>query len=844
MLDVTPRATAVPAAADFLAGGGEAGRRMRELEWSGTPLGPPRDWPAPLRTAARIVLASRHPVCVWWGADCALLYNDACQPIVSAVAETALGMPAPTAWLEGPEQITVREERGGRMVECRYALALSPVPGENGALGGVLCTFFDTTPAETERSARPAETLQEVAARAELAATKEELAAQVESLTQLHELAIRLGGMAELPQMLESVLETAVAAQDADYGLVWLHERETGNLVVRASRNFDGEALRYFSRVTPGPAGGAAGNAFASHCRWIIEDVESDPGFEPFRQGARTAGFRAVHSTPIVTSSGELLGVISVHFARKHHPSRRDMQVADVCARHAADAIEGFRRQKALRESEMLYRAIGESINYGVWVCDAAGRNTYASESFLRLTGLTQEECAGFGWGSVLHPDERERTVAQWQEAVRTGGSWDVEHRIRGVDGQWHSVLARGVPVRDEQGAITGWAGINLDIDQLKRVEEELRELDQRKDEFLATLAHELRNPLAPLRNGLEVMKLATSAATIEKARAMMERQLSQMVRLVDDLLDVSRVSRGKIELRRADIDIASVLRNAIETSQPLVAERMHQLVTRLPKERIVVDADLTRLSQVFWNLLNNAAKYTLPGGVIELEVVARDAEVVISIRDNGIGIPPDMQARVFDIFTQVDRSLEKSQGGLGIGLSIAKRLVEMHGGTIAVRSDGRGKGSEFTVRLPARVDAAAAHAEPDPESVRATACHRVLIAEDNADSASTLGILLEAAGNDVRIAHDGKEALGVARAFQPDVVLLDIGMPRMNGYDACREMRSEPWARRAYFVALTGWAQPEDRERAHASGFDCHLVKPVEPADLERMIRELPRRD
>jgi len=266
--------------------------------------------------------------------------------------------------------------------------------------------------------------------------------------------------------------------------------------------------------------------------------------------------------------------------------------------------------------------------------------------------------------------------------------------------------------------------------------------------------------------------------------------------------------------------------------------------VTRLPRDRIVVHADLTRLSQVFWNLLNNAGKYTLPGGTIELEAHAHDGEVAVSIRDNGIGIPKDMQSRVFDIFTQVDRSLEKSQGGLGIGLSIAKRLVEMHGGRITMRSEGHGKGSEFIVRLPARVEPAADRTEAEQDAAAEPARHRVLIAEDNADSASTLGILLEAAGNEVRIAHDGKEALGVARAFKPDVVLLDIGMPRMNGYDACREMRSEPWARRAYFIALTGWAQPEDRDRAHASGFDCHLVKPVEPAALERMIRELPLRD
>jgi PAS domain S-box-containing protein len=679
------------------------------------------------------------------------------------------------------------------------------------------------------------------AAEAELAFTKDQLSLQVESLTKLHQLSMELGGKTELAPALQAILDTAVKGQDADFGIIWLHDGRSGRLVAEVSRGFP-ESL--FSEVVPGPVGGSAGNAFAHRRRWVVSDTESDPAFAPFREAARQAGFRSVHSTPIVTRSGALLGVLSVHYAESRTPLQREMQVADVCARHAADAIEMFRNQNALRESERMYRAIGESMEYGVWTAGPEGGNTFLSESFLKLTGLTQERAHGDGWTAAIHPDDVGPTFAKWQVCLRDGIKWDHEFRVHGVDGQWYSILGRAVPLKNDRGMVTGWAGINLDIARLKRVENELRELDQRKDEFLATLAHELRNPLAPLRNGLEVMRLASgNADMVEKARSMMERQLSQMVRLVDDLLDVSRVSRGKIELRRSDIELGAVLRNAIETSQPLMSERHHQLIARIPPERIVINGDLTRLSQVFWNLLNNAAKYTEKSGRIELTVEALEGKVAVRVKDNGIGIPENMRARVFDIFTQVDHSLEKAQGGLGIGLSIARRLVEMHGGTIEVRSDGPRKGSEFIVTLPARIDAGAAQApsEAEPSSCSVGPRRRILVADDNRDSATTLSIMLEVLGNEVRVAHDGEEAVKLAEEFRPDAILLDIGMPRMNGYDACENIRRQPWATDAFIVALTGWGQEEDKNRSRAAGFDRHLVKPVEPVMLEKLIHALP---
>ena len=532
---------------------------------------------------------------------------------------------------------------------------------------------------------------------------RDELANQLESLTRLHELAMRLGGIAEEEPALQAILDVAVDSQGAQFGLIWIHEPDTGALVARASRGFSEASLLEFDRIMPGSRGGSAGKAFARRSRWVIEDIDGDPDFAAFRAAAHAAGFRAIHSTPIITRGGELLGVVSVHFSGPHVPRQRDMQMADVCARNVADVIESHRTQEAARHSERVYKALGESLDFGVWSADRSGGYTYMSDCFLQLVGRKLDECLGERWKELLHPDDREAVAESWRACVAEGRKWDCEFRVRCCGGTYYAILGRAVPVRDGRGVIVSWAGINLDIGRLKRVETELRQNDQRKNEFLATLAHELRNPLAPLRNGLEVLKLAgANAAASDRAREMMERQMLQLVRLVDDLLDVSRVSRGKVELRRAPIELAAVLRNAIETSQPLLAERRHQFVARIPAGKIVVDADMTRLSQVFWNLLNNAAKYTPNGGRIELEVRLLDGAVAVCVRDNGFGIPPAMQTRIFEIFTQVDRELEKSQGGLGIGLSIAQRLVEMHGGRIEVASPGPGMGSEFTVRLPA----------------------------------------------------------------------------------------------------------------------------------------------
>ncbi|MFO0864599.1 MAG: ATP-binding protein [Gemmataceae bacterium] len=367
------------------------------------------------------------------------------------------------------------------------------------------------------------------------------------------------------------------------------------------------------------------------------------------------------------------------------------------------------------------------------------------------------------------------------------------------------------------------------------QAETALRDADRKKDEFLAILAHELRNPLAPLRNGLQVLRLAGSTADVaHQAREMMDRQLAHMVRLIDDLLDVSRISRNKMDLRKSYVTLAKVIESAVETVRPLLEARGHEFFLAIPPEPIPLFADLTRLAQVFSNLLTNAAKYTQPGGKVWLTAETRGAEAVVMVRDTGIGIPSESLSTIFQMFGQVDRSLERTTGGLGIGLALVKGLVEMHGGYVVAASDGEGSGSTFTVTLPCFAEASWSEPQhsaafPQPKSPS----RRVLVVDDNRDSALSMAAMLRILGHQVRVAHDGVEALAEADAFRPNVVLMDMGMPRLNGYDATRRLRERPWGKSVTVVALTGWGQESDRENSREAGCDGHLVKPVFLDDL-----------
>jgi PAS domain S-box-containing protein len=521
----------------------------------------------------------------------------------------------------------------------------------------------------------------------------------------------------------------------------------------------------------------------------------------------------------------------------------------------AADITERHRFQERLRISEERYRALFDSIDEGFCLIevlfDSAGvpfdfRFLEVNPAFGKQTGLVDPVGKRM---SELVPDNEAHWFAACGNVALTGQPIRFHDEAKAL-GRWFDVYAARL---GSQGSKTVAVLFN-DItdrkranDDLRALADELAESDRRKTEFLATLAHELRNPLAPLTSGLQVMKLsAADPAVVERTRGMMERQVNHMVHLVDDLLDIARISTGKVDLKKERVELHTIIASAVETSMPLIEAGRHELAVHVPDEAMLLEVDLTRVAQVVSNLLNNAAKYTPARGRIGLTVRRDGDQVVIAISDTGIGIPPAAMTTVFEMFTQVGRNMERAQGGLGIGLSLVRRLVELHGGTVSAASEGVGRGSTFTVRLPLLAGAPASEAGPVVARPSADALVdsglRVLVVDDNVDAADTLSALLEMSGHVIRVANDGYQAIDVAMAFQPQVVFLDIGLPGMNGYEVARKLRETPGTEGSFLVALTGWGTREDRERSTEAGFDHHLTKPADLHAVEALLAGLSR--
>jgi PAS domain S-box-containing protein len=533
--------------------------------------------------------------------------------------------------------------------------------------------------------------------------------------------------------------------------------------------------------------------------------------------------------SPIIDDSGNIVGAAKI----------------------ARDISDRKRIERAIRESREFLRVTLASIGDAVITTDVQGNITYLNAVAQNLTGWSCEEATGCPLGRVfriLNEQTRQPVESPAIRALKEGSVVGLANHSLLVckDGTERPIDDSAAPIKDEQGTVIGCVLIFRDVTERRDAEKrlyammiELREADRRKDEFLATLAHELRGPLAPISNSVELMKRAGGdLAVIEQARDTLERQVAQTVRLVDDLLDVSRISRDKLELRKQHVELRSVIEHALETCGPLIEASRHELSVTLPSEPIWLHADPARLTQVFGNLVNNACKYTPPRGRIMLSARPDGQEVIVSISDTGIGIPPDKLTTVFDMFSQLARPVEMSHGGLGIGLHLVKRLVEMHGGTVQASSEGEGRGSEFVVRLPVMQETTRSQQPfPGKTLVLPGEARRILVVDDNRDSARSLARLLELNGHQTQTAFDGAEAVRRAEAFHPHIVLLDIGLPKLNGYDACREIRRKLSGRKPVMVALTGWGQDEDRQRSQDAGFDAHLVKPIDHATLVKLM-------
>ncbi len=508
----------------------------------------------------------------------------------------------------------------------------------------------------------------------------------------------------------------------------------------------------------------------------------------------------------------------------------------------AIDITDRRRAEEALQASEQRFRFLAEMMPSMAWTADPDGRITYANKRWVEYCGISAEQNVHELPEMVQHPDDRAHCLLEWTMALHDGREFEVEVRNRRHDGSYRWFITRAVPMKDPQGRVVSWFGVTTDIHDLKEAQHQLHEADKRKDDFLATLSHELRNPLAPL--SLAGQMLASSPQLDARSAEMisiMQRQVDHMVRLIDDLMEISRISRGKIELRRSTVDLHSILDNSVELARPHIEAALHRLEVSLPEQPVQLYADPVRLAQIVANLLNNAAKYTPEGGVISLSAQRAGGEVVIRVRDNGAGISDEALPHIFDLFAQGDRAPMTTGGGLGIGLSLAKGLAELHGGTISARSDGIGFGSEFTVRIPIK-------AAPSPVARPGRGAHlasesakglRVLVVDDNKAAATMLGLALETLGATIRVAYDGEAAVQAAAEFEPAIVFMDIGMPGLDGHEAARHMRSARAGQNMLLVAVSGWGQAEMRNRSAAAGFDQHLVKPVELAQLRQIIAQ-----
>lgn len=776
----------------FLTGDTGVARLMREQDWSGSPLGAAVLWPQSLRSVVNLMLGSAFPMFVAWGPTLSLLYNDAYAEVLGAKHPRALGQPFYEAWHDIRADIEPLVQRA--------------LDGEAFFVENLLLRMrrhgYDE---DTWFTFSYSPVLDESGAIAGLYCACTETTAMV---------------LAERHQRAEQERLQTLFSQAPGFVAVTRGPDHVFEIANQAYLQMIG-----FRDVIGKPVAQA-----------LPEVVEQ--GFVALLDKVLATGEPYIgRSVRLMLNSGPDTPLTAAYLDFVYQPRRGPSGQIEGVFVHGHDVSELQRAQEALL-------VFSNSIPAVAWIADADGGLERFNSQWSVYTGQGAEAALGQGWTGALHPEDRDAPGRAFATARDRGAEWQVEYRLRRHDGVYRWFLTRAVPQLDASGRVLRWFGTTTDIEDARKNHQALRDADRQKDEFLATLAHELRNPLAPIRAAVQLLGSAASQpAAKEHAVAVIGRQVGHMARLLDDLIDVARITQRRVVLKKIPLAVDDLVESVLEAVRPAAQNKRHMLAVTIGGDDLQLVADPLRLAQVLSNLLNNAVKYTDAGGQIDFDVQVEGDRLSFTVTDSGIGLSQAAIENIFTMFAQEQSALDRSEGGLGIGLALAKGLVELHGGTVSAFSDGPGRGSRFVVKLPYSADRQAVVASPTAalSAARQPQARTVLLADDNRDAVHVLAELLRMDGYLVHTAHDGLEAAELAKRLRPDVLVLDIGMPGLNGYEVARLVRAQPWGDRPLLIAATGWGQADDQQKALAAGFNRHLTKPFDPQQLSDWIAEFP---
>ena len=775
-------------------GQGEVAALFRTHDWAASPLGLPETWPQALRTVVGLMLNSKFPMFTAWGPELGFIYNDAYIDVLGQKHPAALGQPFRELWSElwddvSPivdkalagepsyfEDLPLTMLRKGFKEQTWFTFSYSPVYDDTGKVAGIYCACTETTQ-------------------------------QILAERYRHEENERLKGFFQQAPGIIAVTRhanhTFEIANDAYYQLVG-HRELIGRPVREALPEVEGQGfLELLNQVF------RSGEPYRGRAVPVRLNRQHDDELEQ-----RYVNF--IYQ-PIRDLTGKVSGIFI----------------------EGSDVTEAVLANQALRESEQRLRQLANTIPHLAWMAQPDGSVHWFNDRFYEYTGTTLEQVEGWQWQRVYHPD-RDDDADDYRTLIAKGEPFEMTDRLLSSTGTYRTFFTKVAPLYNSAGKIVQWFGTNTDIHEIENAQEELRAANRRKDEFLAMLAHELRNPLAPISTAAELLKLTNlDPDRVRATSSIISRQVAHMTDLVDDLLDVSRVTRGLVTLHETPVNINSVVVDAVEQVRHIANMKHQQLSITHTDDPVMVNGDRTRLIQIFSNILNNATRYTQDHGEIALRVSALPDQVSVSIRDNGIGIDPELLPHIFELFTQAERSPDRALGGLGLGLALVKSLVDLHRGMVSVRSEGANKGSEFTISLPRlamETEISADDSHSGADSVKGDNVS-VLVVDDNVDAAQTLCMLLETRGYHSYTEYTAQDALQKVRQLKPDIFILDIGLPDMDGFELARRLKDIPETTDSTFIALTGYGQDRDREQSKAAGFSHHLVKPV---DIQRLLSVL----